>query len=325
MGPSPPRARHPSYTAAIPKEPWSVVGEAQPSPRGSLHSGCFAVKLPGQVNPAQGSGDRCDTNHGARSPATLTTTGFQLALTLGERCGGELTKNRISRLRRKTRLGRRTTSAEASDNDSDSGLSTAIEKEDRSDTPTEVTATVAEAEDLAAEDTSTVTEADGGSDATDPSSSTFTDQDWEDQFYALMAEQADPLPCPDCGRAGFYGPRALDGKPKFRACRFCGFFQEVMQQPTRLQPVAHDCDNWPEAAGAPYIWWIPKSEKWYTCNYCARRVAITQANAFMKGAAVTSPADDPNHPWQKVPQNASYDTYYKLWENWPATKGRVFL
>ena len=140
-----------------------------------------------------------------------------------------------------------------------------------------------------------------------------------------MAEQADPLPCPDCGRAGFYGPRALDGKPKFRACRFCGFFQEVMQQPTRLQPVAHDCDNWPEAAGAPYIWWIAKSEKWYTCNYCARRIAVTQASPFMKGAAVTSPADDPNHPWWKVPQKASYDTYYKLWENWPATKGRVFL
>ena len=232
-------------------------------------------------------------------------------------------KKRMSRLRRKTLFGRRTTSASASDNDTDSGISTAA-GEDRSDAPTEA----AEANDLEAEglsvapadDKSTATEAED-----DPDSSTFTEKDWEDQFYALMGEQADPLPCPDCGRAGFYGPRALDDKPKFRACRFCGFFQEVMQQPTRLQPVAHDCDDWPDAAGAPYIWWIPKSEKWYTCNYCARRVAVTQANAFMKGAAVTSPDDDPNHPWQKVPQDASYDTYYKLWENWPVTKGRVFL
>ena len=49
------------------------------------------------------------------------------------------------------------------------------------------------------------------------------------------------------------------------------------------------------------------------------------ANAFIKGAAVTPPADDPSHPWWKVPQDASYDTYYKLWEKWRCTKGRVFL
>ncbi len=158
-----------------------------------------------------------------------------------------------------------------------------------------------------------------------PAGASFTDADWEDEFYALMAEQAAPQACPECGRTGFYGPRALDGKPKFRGCRFCGFFQEVGREPSRLQPVAHDCQSWPEAAGAPYIWWISSDEKWYTCNYCAKRVAVTGANTFMKGAAVRAPADDPNHPWRKVPQNASYDTYYRLWEKWPSTKGRVFL
>ena len=158
-----------------------------------------------------------------------------------------------------------------------------------------------------------------------PSGPTFTDTDWEDQSYALMAEQAAPSPCPNCGRTGFFGPRALDGQPKFLSCRFCGYFQAVGQPPTRLRPVAHNCENWPEAAEAPYIWWIPMDEKWYVCHYCKRRLAVAGANAFMKGAAVTPPADDPNHPWWKVPQNASYDTYYKLWENWPCTKGRVFL
>ena len=68
-----------------------------------------------------------------------------------------MTKKRISRLRRKTRLGRRVTSASASEDDAEGGISTA--EEDRSDTPTEATATVAEVEDLEAEDKSTDTEA----------------------------------------------------------------------------------------------------------------------------------------------------------------------
>jgi hypothetical protein len=160
---------------------------------------------------------------------------------------------------------------------------------------------------------------------TQPSVGTFTDADWEDQSYALMAEQIAPLPCPNCGRTGFFGPRALDGQPKFLSCRFCGHFQAVGQAPTRLRAVAHDCENWPEVAGAPYIWWIPLDDKWYVCHYCKRRIAVARANAFMKNAAVTPPVDDPNHPWRKIPQHAPYDTYYKLWENWPCTKGRVFL
>ena len=160
---------------------------------------------------------------------------------------------------------------------------------------------------------------------TQPSAVTFTDADWEDQSYALMAEQAAPSPCPNCGRTGFFGPRALDGQPKFLSCRFCGHSQPVNQAATRLRPVAHDCKNWPEVAGAPYIWWIAMDEKWYVCHYCKRRIAVARTNAFMKDAAITAPADDPNHPWWKIPQNASYHTYYTLWEKWPCTKGRVFL
>ena len=160
---------------------------------------------------------------------------------------------------------------------------------------------------------------------TEPSVPTFTEADWEDQSYALVAEKAPPSPCPDCGRTGFFGPRAMDGQPKFLACRFCGYFQAVGHAPTRLRPVAHDCENWPEAARAPYLWWIPMDEKWYVCHYCQRRLVVAGANAFMRGVAVTPPVDDPNHPWRKVQQGASYDTYYKLWELWPCTKGRVFL
>ena len=66
-------------------------------------------------------------------------------------------------------------------------------------------------------------------------------------------------------------------------------------------------------------------QKWYTCNFCSRRTAVAAANPFMKGAAITAPSDDPNHPWWKIPQNAPYDAYYKFWEQWPSTKGRAIF
>ena len=138
------------------------------------------------------------------------------------------------------------------------------------------------------------------------------------------AEGINPPACPECGRTGFYGPRAADGIPKSRSCRFCGFSQRVLCEPTRLRPVAHDCDDWPDCAGAPYIWWIPMEERWYTCSFCGHRVAVRGGNSFVKSAAITAPSDDPSHAWWKVPQNQSYGAYYKYWENWRCTKGRAF-
>ncbi len=74
----------------------------------------------------------------------------------------------------------------------------------------------------------------------------YTAEQWEEESYALMAERADPGHCPSCGLTGFFGPRARDDAPKFRECRFCGFFQEVGQRAIRRRPVSHDCDQWPE-------------------------------------------------------------------------------
>ncbi len=152
----------------------------------------------------------------------------------------------------------------------------------------------------------------------------FTEEDWEDASYALLAERADPEHCPSCGLTGFYGPRALDDAPKFRECRFCGFYQQVGQQCSRRRPVAHDCDNWPEVAGAPYVWWVAADVRWYHCTFCDNpRVPVATSNVFSKGSGIVAPSDDPQHPWWHVPQDQSYAFYYKYWNQWPSTKGRV--
>jgi hypothetical protein len=151
----------------------------------------------------------------------------------------------------------------------------------------------------------------------------YTEENWEEESYALLAERADPNHCPNCGLTGFFGPRARDDAPKFRECRFCGFYQEVGQQPKRRRPVAHGCDEWPEIAGAPYIWWIAPDERFFVCAFCGQRAPAETSNVFMKGAGITAPSDDPGHPWWNVPQDESYSFYYNFWEQWPSTKGRV--
>lgn len=150
-------------------------------------------------------------------------------------------------------------------------------------------------------------------------------QEWEDAIFAQAAEQADPEPCPNCKRTGFYGPRARDKGLKFRQCRFCGLWQGVGKSALQLIPVSHDCDDWPEVAGASYIWWVPLDLKHFECPYCDKSVVVKSTNPFVKAAQVTAPAEDPDHPWNDVPQGASYLEYVRFWEQWPTTKGRVVL
>ena len=150
-------------------------------------------------------------------------------------------------------------------------------------------------------------------------------EDWESDSYQLFVERADPQPCPQCGRTGFYGPRASDPALKYRACRFCGFWQSVGHDPVQFRPTAHGCEKWPECARAPYIWWVHPAEKRYTCAYCAQQVQVESHNSFMKGVLVLAPMDYLDHPWRNVPQNRTYSYYLRFWENWPCTKGRVIL
>ena len=153
----------------------------------------------------------------------------------------------------------------------------------------------------------------------------YTEEDWESDSYDLYAERSDPAPCPDCGRTGFFGPRAQDPGLKFRACRFCGFTQEVDHAPVRYLPTAHDCDEWPTCAKAPYLWWVPPDVTEYHCPYCGQQVHVFGVNMYHPGAIQTAPQEDKEHPWWRVPQGRPYKYYLRFWENWPVTKGRVFL
>lgn len=140
---------------------------------------------------------------------------------------------------------------------------------------------------------------------------------WDEDAFALYAEGREPQPCPVCARVGFFGPRVV-GVSKLRACRFCGFHQEADEAPARATPTAHGCAEWPDIARAPYIWWVPPGESTYTCAFCRKVVKVDEH-------AVTPPSEDPNHPWWRVPQGRNRFYYARFWENWPFTKGRVFL
>jgi hypothetical protein len=89
--------------------------------------------------------------------------------------------------------------------------------------------------------------------------------------------------------------------------------------------VAHGCAEWPEIAKAPYLWWVQPADKFFQCPYCGQRVPVAAPNAFARGVLTKAPSDDPEHPWWRVPQKRPYNFYYKFWENWRVTKGRVVL
>jgi hypothetical protein len=153
----------------------------------------------------------------------------------------------------------------------------------------------------------------------------YTESDWEEESYRLFMERSDPAPCPQCGRTGFFGPRAADPGLKFRACRFCGFWQAIGEKSVQFRPTAHACDEWPECAKAPYVWWVHPDQKQFDCPYCGQVAKVESHNAFERGSAQLAPVDDPDHPWRKVPQGRPYSYYLRFWENWPVTKGRVIL
>jgi len=145
----------------------------------------------------------------------------------------------------------------------------------------------------------------------------YTVAAWDEDAFAAYAEGRDPQPCPACGRVGFFGPRVV-GVSKIRQCRFCGFHQEADEAPTRATPTAHGCAEWPDIARAPYIWWVAPGEGTYTCAFCKGVVTVA-------AHTVTPPSEDPSHPWWRVPQGRNRFYYARFWENWPFTKGRVFL
>ncbi len=154
---------------------------------------------------------------------------------------------------------------------------------------------------------------------------TYSEQDWDEDSYSLFGERTDPKPCPSCARIGFFGPRAADPGIKFRCCRFCGFHQDVGEEPVQLLPVVHECDDWPICAKAPYVWWVKPDVQRFACPFCERDADVRGKNVFRRGILVDGPFVESDHPWQKVPQGRTYGYYQRFWENWEFTKGRVVL
>lgn len=126
-----------------------------------------------------------------------------------------------------------------------------------------------------------------------------------------------PRPCPKCRTIGFFGPRI---RPfcQYRACRFCGFWQDVDQDPEYRLPTVHGCLNWPVIAGAPYIWWVPVHADTYACPFCPEDVERSAAKA-------ANPFFVRSHPWGKLPQNRMGRWYRAYWAQWRLSRGRTFL
>lgn len=106
-----------------------------------------------------------------------------------------------------------------------------------------------------------------------------------------------PLPCPKCQRTGFYAARddhPLEGGKPYRACCFCGFWQEVGKEPVAAAKL--ECHGY-SVIRPPGAAWV--------CPTCGKKPDA--------GSAKPWPVDDKMHRWWDVPQNLSQDEYLAYW------------
>ncbi len=143
----------------------------------------------------------------------------------------------------------------------------------------------------------------------------YIEKDWQEEVRR-RDEGHPPSACPTCGRTGFYGPREDSAGRHLRHCSFCGFQQSVGGKPTRLIPCVHDCGKVSWIAGAPQIVWIAGEQETFECQFCG-------SSAEVEVCKVTSPVDDPIHPWWDVPQNLSREEYALYWLR-NGAPGRVY-
>jgi len=135
---------------------------------------------------------------------------------------------------------------------------------------------------------------------------TYTAADWDKEYFAIFARRESPPHCPACGRTGFYGPRKANNDRRYTLCKFCGFYLEPATEPTQCLPTVHRCQQWPQVAGAAYIWWVQPEETEYWCPYCDTLVRVA-------AVAVKRPADDSSHPWWQVPQDLTFEEAAAFW------------
>ena len=129
---------------------------------------------------------------------------------------------------------------------------------------------------------------------------TYSLDEWQRDLDALRAN-SDPPPCPCCSRRGFYEPKWAEPNRHYRACKFCGFFQNVDDAPYDV--IRYECRDPNHDVVAD--WKVP-TETW-TCTLCGR--------LYLPVQHVPWPADDPLHPWNQVPISGSQDEYRRFWNH----------
>lgn len=122
---------------------------------------------------------------------------------------------------------------------------------------------------------------------------TYTESDWEKEMSLNKFCGRHPnwfysgctIPCPSCKSVGLYGPKlSVDETTKeinriYRACKFCGWWQDVGGEPYFCIPIhCKSCNI--------YDWTQPKEEKDFkSCPKCGVKYVKTKP-----------PSDDQNHP-----------------------------
>jgi hypothetical protein len=125
---------------------------------------------------------------------------------------------------------------------------------------------------------------------------TYTFEDWQNELHALR-DGGDPAPCPRCGRRGFYEPKWAEPNRYYRACKFCGFWQNVGEDPMNV--IRYECR-------APDHWsadWKVATEAW-SCM-CGR--------TFTPDQRVSWPVNDKGHWWNEAPAYGTQADFRKFW------------
>ncbi|MBI2042718.1 MAG: hypothetical protein HYT21_03175 [Candidatus Nealsonbacteria bacterium] len=124
----------------------------------------------------------------------------------------------------------------------------------------------------------------------------YTEKQWEEEMRlsVFCGHHTDSfhngciLQCPKCGEVGFYGPRIDPDSKKYRACKFCGWWQEVQGEEGR------NINN-----GEPYRC------KHFCCDQCGvYDWGITDNLRFCPKGHETKKidwaSDDPNHHFHQL-------------------------
>ena len=121
---------------------------------------------------------------------------------------------------------------------------------------------------------------------------------WEYEQEELRSG-GDPPPCPRCGRRGFYAPRFAEPDRRYRACKFCGLWQNVGKPPHEI--IRYECHQHPD--GSEVADWKEPHESW-DCPSCGRH--------FTPEESVPWPSERPDHNWREWPLRGSQEEYSRF-------------